>query len=89
VICVVVLVLYIIIKCIILVFSEYIINSIYGIHIQGEDPVLGSIMVKPLIAGMQENVMAIAKHYILNNQVRLRMDRSNTAGWVVLSKYRQ
>jgi beta-glucosidase len=37
-------------------------------YISGEDPVLGSIMVKPLIAGMQENVMAIAKHYILNNQ---------------------
>ena len=32
----------------------------------GEDPVLGSVMVQPLIKGIQQNVMAVAKHYILN-----------------------
>ena len=34
----------------------------------GEDPVLGSKLVVPIIEGIQQNVMAIAKHYILNNQ---------------------
>ena len=38
--------------------------------ISGEDPVLGATLVKPLIHGIQQHVMAIAKHYILNNQAR-------------------
>ena len=29
---------------------------------------MGSVMVAPLIQGMQKHVMAVAKHYILNNQ---------------------
>jgi beta-glucosidase len=37
-------------------------------YISGEDPVLGSLLVGPTIDGMQQNAMAIAKHYILNNQ---------------------
>ena len=37
-------------------------------YISGEDPVLGSILVGPPIDGMQENAMAVAKHFILNNQ---------------------
>mmetsp|Transcript_46634 Transcript_46634/g.129611 ORF Transcript_46634/g.129611 Transcript_46634/m.129611 type:complete len:592 (-) Transcript_46634:489-2264(-) len=37
-------------------------------YISGEDPVLGSALVGPVIDGMQQNAMAIAKHYILNNQ---------------------
>ena len=37
-------------------------------YISGEDPVLGSVLVGPTIDGMQQNAMAIAKHYILNNQ---------------------
>ena len=37
-------------------------------YISGEDPVLGSMLVGPAIDGMQLNAMAIAKHYILNNQ---------------------
>ena len=37
-------------------------------YISGEDPVLGSTLVGPAIDGMQLNSMAIAKHYILNNQ---------------------
>ena len=37
-------------------------------YVSGEDPVLGSALVTPIIDGIQRNVMAIAKHYILNNQ---------------------
>ena len=37
-------------------------------YISGEDPVLGSRMVVPVVQGIQKNVMAIAKHFILNNQ---------------------
>lgn len=37
-------------------------------YISGEDPVLGKMLVVPLINGVQQNAMAIAKHYILNNQ---------------------
>lgn len=37
-------------------------------YISGEDPVLGGALVKQVITGIQKNVMAIAKHYILNNQ---------------------
>ena len=37
-------------------------------YISGEDPVLGSMLVGPAIDGMQQNAMAIAKHFILNNQ---------------------
>ena len=37
-------------------------------YVSGEDPVLGSVMVAPIIDGIQQNVMSIAKHYILNNQ---------------------
>ena len=41
-------------------------------YISGEDPRLGSIMVVPVIDGIQKNVMAIAKHYINNNQETYR-----------------
>ena len=37
-------------------------------YISGEDPVLGSMLVGPTVDGMQQNAMAIAKHFILNNQ---------------------
>ena len=37
-------------------------------YISGEDPILGSTMVVPVVQGIQKNVMAISKHYILNNQ---------------------
>ena len=37
-------------------------------YVSGEDPVLGTRMVVPIVRGIQKNVMAIAKHYILNNQ---------------------
>ena len=37
-------------------------------YVSGEDPVLGSIMVAPIVTGIQKNVMSISKHYIMNNQ---------------------
>eukprot|EP01051_Picozoa_sp_SAG22_P024378 SAG22_NODE_6733_length_818_cov_1.136300_1_plen_186_part_00 len=37
-------------------------------YISGEDPVLGATLVAPLIDGIQQHVMAITKHYMLNNQ---------------------
>lgn len=37
-------------------------------YMSGEDPVLGRMLVGPIIDNMQKNAMAIAKHYILNNQ---------------------
>jgi beta-glucosidase len=37
-------------------------------YMVGEDPVLGSTMVGPVIDGIQQNAMAVAKHFILNNQ---------------------
>ena len=37
-------------------------------YVSGEDPALGTTLVVPIIEGIQKNVMAIAKHYILNNQ---------------------
>eukprot|EP00928_Gymnodinium_smaydae_P088293 TRINITY_DN72405_c0_g1_i1.p1 TRINITY_DN72405_c0_g1~~TRINITY_DN72405_c0_g1_i1.p1 ORF type:complete len:721 (+),score=76.68 TRINITY_DN72405_c0_g1_i1:82-2163(+) len=37
-------------------------------YLSGEDPVLGKMLVGPVIDNMQKNSMAIAKHYILNNQ---------------------
>ena len=36
--------------------------------LSGEDPVLGAQLGPPLVAGIQKHVMAIAKHYVLNNQ---------------------
>ena len=37
-------------------------------YLSGEDPVLGGTLVQPLIEGIQQHVMSISKHYILNNQ---------------------
>lgn len=37
-------------------------------YISGEDPILGGQLGVRVVAGIQKNVMAIAKHYILNNQ---------------------
>ena len=37
-------------------------------YISGEDPVLGAQLGVRVVAGIQKNVMAIAKHYLLNNQ---------------------
>eukprot|EP01052_Picozoa_sp_SAG31_P041709 SAG31_NODE_6400_length_2034_cov_1.327649_2_plen_130_part_00 len=37
-------------------------------YISGEDPVLGGTLVKPLVNGIQQHVMSITKHYIMNNQ---------------------
>ena len=37
-------------------------------YISGEDPVLGARMAVPLLTGEQRWVMAIGKHYMLNNQ---------------------
>eukprot|EP00935_MAST-01C_sp_MAST-1C-sp1_P000813 g813.t1 len=37
-------------------------------YISGEDPVIGKLLAVPLIKGVQQNVMAVSKHYILNNQ---------------------
>jgi hypothetical protein len=38
------------------------------VHAQGEDPVLGGKLGVRVVAGIQKSVMAIAKHYLLNNQ---------------------
>ena len=46
-------------------------------YLSGEDPVLGSRLGVPLTEGIQTHVMAIAKHYILNNQ---ETDRSGEGG---------
>ena len=37
-------------------------------YISGEDPILGGQLGVRVVAGIQKNVMAIAKHYLLNNQ---------------------
>jgi hypothetical protein len=37
-------------------------------YMSGEDPILGATLVGPLVNGIQENVMSIAKHYIGNTQ---------------------
>ncbi len=37
-------------------------------YISGEDPVLGRSLAVPLLRGQQQHVMAIGKHYMLNNQ---------------------
>ena len=34
-------------------------------YISGEDPILGAALVEPVIDGIQENVMAVAKHFIM------------------------
>jgi beta-glucosidase len=40
-------------------------------YLSGEDPMLGAIMVPPVITGIQsQKVIANAKHYVNNNQVR-------------------
>ena len=53
-------------------------------QLQGEDPFLGKALVGPLIDGIQKNVMAISKHYILNNQVCLQTRNKRLLGsaWV-------
>jgi len=43
-------------------------------YVSGEDPILGSTMVVPIIQGINKNVMSIAKHYILNNQETQRTE---------------
>ena len=41
-------------------------------YLSGEDPFLGYTLVQPAIKGIQsKNVIANAKHYVLNSQVRL------------------
>lgn len=48
-------------------------------YISGADPFLGYTMVQPVVKGIQsQNVIANAKHYALNNQVR---PRSRLDGW--------
>lgn len=37
-------------------------------YVSGEDPHLGATMAVPIVKGIQQNVMAIGKHYIVNNQ---------------------
>ena len=37
-------------------------------YISGEDPTLGATLVVPVVDGIQQNVMAITKHYLVNNQ---------------------
>ena len=37
-------------------------------YMSGEDPVLGARMLPSLVHGIQQSVMSITKHYILNNQ---------------------
>ena len=37
-------------------------------YISGEDPVLGATLAVPLLLGQQNHVMAIGKHFMLNNQ---------------------
>ena len=46
-------------------------------YVSGEDPILGSVMVAEIIDGIQQNVMAIAKHYMLNNQETSRSGENN------------
>ncbi len=36
--------------------------------VSGEDPVLGAALLPNVVAGIQQNVMAIVKHYIGNTQ---------------------
>ena len=45
-------------------------RSACAVHLDlsGEDPVLGGTLVKPLVNGIQQHVMSITKHYIMNNQ---------------------
>ena len=38
-------------------------------YMSGEDPVLGSALLPRVVDGIQQNVMAIVKHYIGNTQV--------------------
>lgn len=46
-------------------------------YVSGEDPYLGSVMVDPLIKGIQSNgIMANMKHYINNNQEINRIGQS-------------
>ena len=46
-------------------------------YISGEDPYLGSVLVKPIIKGIQsQGVMANAKHWVNNNQEINRMSVS-------------
>ena len=37
-------------------------------YVSGEDPVLGATIAPAITAGINKNVMSVAKHYILNNQ---------------------
>ena len=37
-------------------------------YVSGEDPVLGSVLVAPIVKGIQKHVMSISKHYIMNSQ---------------------
>ena len=37
-------------------------------YLSGEDPVLGSALLPRLVDGVQQNAMAIVKHYIGNTQ---------------------
>jgi len=37
-------------------------------YVSGEDPVLGSVLVAPIVTGIQKHVMSISKHYIMNSQ---------------------
>ena len=37
-------------------------------YLSGEDPILGGTLVKPLVDGIQQHVMSITKHYMMNNQ---------------------
>ena len=37
-------------------------------YLSGEDPILGGTLIKPLVDGIQQHVMSITKHYMMNNQ---------------------
>lgn len=46
-------------------------------YLSGEDPYLGYTLVQPAVKGIQsQGVIANAKHWVLNNQVRMRAGRS-------------
>ena len=47
-------------------------RHVYGRYMSGEDPYLGAELVGPAVRGIQSNgIIATAKHFILNNQVRV------------------
>jgi hypothetical protein len=55
----------VVVVVVVVVFSLLLIMQ----YVTGEDPVLGSVMAEAYVRGVQsQHVMAVVKHFILNNQ---------------------